>query len=129
MKTESVDRWLEVLTMFAGANILRIKGILNLAEFDQPLVIHGVQHIFHPPVMLDAWPSDDRRSRIVFITRDLDEAALRDTLAIMTDGISRFEVYGPEGGWGLPGAVPQSLPNASGDSDLGLLGLMPERSW
>lgn len=129
MKTESVDRWLEVLTMFAGANILRIKGILNLAEFNQPLVIHGVQHIFHPPVMLDTWPSEDRRSRIIFITRDLDEAALRDTLAIMTGGISRFEVYGPEGGWGLPGAVPQSLPNASGDSDLGLLGLMPERSW
>lgn len=52
--------------MFKGQDVLRIKGILNLEGFEQPAVIHGVQHIFHPPVMLDAWPSDDHRSRIVF---------------------------------------------------------------
>ena len=36
------------------------------------MAVHGVQHIFHPPAMLDAWPDDDRRSRIVMITRDLN---------------------------------------------------------
>lgn len=97
LRGEAFERWIEVLTLFAGPQILRIKGILNLAEFDHPAVIHGVQHVFHPPVLLDAWPSDDRRSRIVFITRDIGEATLRQTLDIMTAGISHFEVYGPQG--------------------------------
>lgn len=97
LRGEAFERWIEVLTLFAGPQILRIKGILNLAEFDRPAVIHGVQHIFHPPVLLDAWPSDDRRSRIIFITRDIEEATLRQTLDIMTAGISHFEVYGPQG--------------------------------
>ncbi len=91
----AVERWLDALMMFCSQDMLRTKGILNLKEFDRPLVIHGVQHIFHPPVMLDKWPSDDRRTRIVFITRDIDEAKLRDTLGLLTEGISRFEVYGP----------------------------------
>jgi G3E family GTPase len=36
---------------------------------DRPAVVHGVQHVFHAPVWLDRWPSDDRSSRMVFITR------------------------------------------------------------
>ncbi len=44
------------------------------------MVIHGVQHIFHPPALLDAWPDDDRRSRLVFITRGLDRALFEDSL-------------------------------------------------
>lgn len=114
---DAFERWLEVLTMFVGPQILRIKGLLNLAEFDRPVVIHGVQHIFHPPLMLDRWPSEDRRSRIVFITRDIDETALRGTLGLMTNGISRFEVYGPEGS-GLTGITQPSL--MSDPADIGL---------
>lgn len=75
-------------------DVLRIKGILNLEGFEQPAVIHGVQHIFHPPVMLDAWPSDDHRSRIVFITRDIDEAALRDTLSLLLRPVSSYSLAG-----------------------------------
>ena len=67
---------IEVLLSMRGENLLRVKGILNIAESDLPLVIHGVQHLFHPPVTLPAWPDDDRRSRIVFITRDLSKAAV-----------------------------------------------------
>ncbi len=53
-----------------GADLLRLKGIVNVAESpDRPAVIHGVQHVFHAPAWLKRWPSDDRRSRIVFITR------------------------------------------------------------
>lgn len=110
---EAFERWIEVLTMFSGEQILRIKGILNLAEFDRPAVIHGVRHVFHPPVLLNAWPSDDRRSRVVFITRDIDAAVLRQTLGIMTAGISHFEVYGPQGS-GFSGASPDTQPITPG---------------
>ena len=61
---------------FVGSNILRVKGILNIAGYDHPMVIHGVQHIFHPPAPLPAWPGVDRRSKIVFITRDVEREAV-----------------------------------------------------
>jgi G3E family GTPase len=51
-----------------------VKGILNLAGEDAPVAIHGVHHMFHPPVLLAPWTDDDRRSRIVFITRGLESA-------------------------------------------------------
>ncbi|WP_050468660.1 CobW family GTP-binding protein [Herbaspirillum chlorophenolicum] len=70
------DEWLSLLVGFKGPNILRIKGILNLKGEDKPTVIHGVQHIFHPTVTLPEWPSGDRRSRIVFITRDIERATI-----------------------------------------------------
>lgn len=79
------DTWLTVLLALKGPSLLRVKGILNIAELDGPLVIHGVQHVFHPPLHMKKWPSKDRRTRIVFITRDIDEAALRDTLQMFTD--------------------------------------------
>ena len=70
------DEWLSLLVGFKGQNILRIKGIVNLAGEDKPTVIHGVQHIFHPTVTLRAWPSEDRRTRIVFITKDIERATI-----------------------------------------------------
>jgi G3E family GTPase len=73
-------QWLEILTAFHGPDLLRVKGIVNVADRAGPLVIQGVQHIFHPPLALDAWPSDDRRTRIVFITRGLEEQVLRGML-------------------------------------------------
>jgi G3E family GTPase len=79
-------RWLEMLLQLRGADFLRTKGILNVDGFDGPVVIHGVQHMFHPAITLKAWPSDDHSSRIVFITRDIDEASLRDTLQVFGVG-------------------------------------------
>lgn len=78
------DTWLGLLLAMKGPDILRVKGIVNIEGFDGPLVIHGVQHVFHPPLQMKKWPGNDRRTRIVFITRDLDEAALRDTLRMFT---------------------------------------------
>ncbi len=72
--------WVEMLITLYGERLLRIKGILNVTESDAPIVIHGVQHIFHPPVQLDAWPSQDHRSHMVFITRDLDPEMFSHTL-------------------------------------------------
>jgi G3E family GTPase len=52
---------------------------VKLAEMPgTPVVIHGVQHLFHPPARLDGWPDDDHRSRLVFITRDLPEKTVRE---------------------------------------------------
>jgi G3E family GTPase len=78
----ALTKWLEMLVSFQGPDLLRVKGVVNIAGRASPLVIQGVQHIFHPPVPLDRWPGDDRRTRIVFITRGLDEAALRKTLGL-----------------------------------------------
>jgi G3E family GTPase len=64
--------FLEVLAEHCGADLLRLKGIVAIAESpERPAVIHGVQHMFHAPAFLDRWPSDDRHSRLVFIARDL----------------------------------------------------------
>lgn len=80
--------WLEALKDLLGGNILRIKGILNLEGRDRPTVIHGVQHTFHEPVSLPAWPSEDRRSRLVFITQDLTRAAVEATFEVFGHRIS-----------------------------------------
>ena len=67
---------LELLISNKGENILRVKGIVNVAGQDKPLAIHGVQHVFHPPAQLNGWPDDDHRTRIVFITRDFGREAI-----------------------------------------------------
>ena len=65
-------RWVERLLEENGDRILRLKGILHVAGDPRPVVVHGVQHIFHPLDRLPAWPDADRRSRLVVIARDLD---------------------------------------------------------
>lgn len=73
--------WVEMMISLHGANLLRIKGVLNVAEAAGPIAIHGVQHLFHPPVELPAWPDADRSSRLVFITRDIDGDTMSRSLA------------------------------------------------
>ena len=73
--------WIDMLISLYGRDILRIKGLLNVADQEPPLVIHGVQHVFHPPVSLADWPDADHRSRLVFIVRGLDPAVFENTLA------------------------------------------------
>jgi G3E family GTPase len=65
------DAWLRKIRLGRAEQLLRVKGILNTADSDLPLVIHGVHHVLHTPVQLAAWPDADRRSRIVLITRGL----------------------------------------------------------
>jgi len=84
---DGLATWLEVLTMTRGASVLRIKGILNLQGEDGPVAIHGVQHLFHPPAKLAAWPEGgSRRSRLVFILRDLDRATVENGLRAVLEG-------------------------------------------
>ncbi|MBN3846542.1 MULTISPECIES: GTP-binding protein [Burkholderiaceae] len=77
--------WLDVLLSLMGPSMLRIKGILNVQGEDRPIVIHGVQHVFHPPVPLDAWPGEDRHSRIVFITRAVERETVEETFRLFSE--------------------------------------------
>ncbi len=73
----TLDMFLDLLRSSQGAKLLRVKGLVALAEDpEHPVVIHGVQHVIHVPAVLPRWPSEDRRSRLVFIVDDLE----RDTV-------------------------------------------------
>jgi G3E family GTPase len=92
--------WLEMLIVTRGESLLRIKGILNLVGQERPIAIHGVQHLLHSPAPLPAWPkradgSDDRRSRIVFIVRDLDRRVIEDGLAAFNTAAAKEAEFRP----------------------------------
>jgi G3E family GTPase len=76
--------WLTMLLQARGADLLRVKGLLNVGgpgeDGGGPLLLNGVQHVVHPPEHLDAWPDDDRRSRLVFIGRGLERDAVERSL-------------------------------------------------
>ncbi|MDB5595384.1 MAG: cobalamin synthesis protein [Hyphomicrobiales bacterium] len=76
----ALETWLASITSLRGADLLRMKGILNVAGEPGPVVLQGVQHLLHPLTRLARWPDADRRSRIVFITQNIPEAALRNSL-------------------------------------------------
>ena len=77
-----LEMFLDLLRSVHGENLLRLKGIVKLKETPaSPLVIHGVQHIFHPPVRLPRWPDADRTSRLVFITRGIGRAEVENLLS------------------------------------------------
>jgi G3E family GTPase len=77
----TLELFLELLRSAHGPKLLRMKGIVQIAEEpEKPVVLHMVQHVLHPPARLDAWPSDDRRSRLVFITQDLPADTVRRLL-------------------------------------------------
>ena len=68
---------LELLAGHQGPDLLRVKGLVAISDYpDQPVVIHMVQHLIEPPIRLESWPDQDRRSRLVFITRNIDPARL-----------------------------------------------------
>ena len=67
--------------MVYGPKILRLKGIVAIEGEELPIAIHGVNQSFYPTEQLPAWPGPERRSRIVFITKDLDETSIRTAFA------------------------------------------------
>jgi len=74
--------WLTMLLNRHGERILRVKGILALAGEERPVVVHGVQHLVHAPTHLSDWPSEDRRSRIVFIVEGIEPELVRRSFAV-----------------------------------------------
>lgn len=73
--SSAFELFLTLLKSAHGEKLLRMKGIVKIAEYpDRPLILHGVQHVFHPPVQLARWPDDDHQTKMVIITKDLDES-------------------------------------------------------
>jgi G3E family GTPase len=68
--------WLTMLLHRYGNEVLRVKGILNVAGSDTPVAVHGVQYLVHPPTHMNAWPDTDRRSRLVLIVKGLAPTAI-----------------------------------------------------
>jgi G3E family GTPase len=75
------SRAMETLIALRGGDLLRVKGILNVAGCRGPVVVQYVQHLAHPPVELQSWADQNRDSRLVFVTRNLREAEIRDLFA------------------------------------------------
>jgi G3E family GTPase len=76
--TAGLAAWLNLMATLKGARLLRVKGIVNVAG--RPVVVHVVQSVIHEPVTLDTWPSADRGTRIVFITRGMARSEIESTL-------------------------------------------------
>jgi G3E family GTPase len=90
--------WLTMLLNRHGDRVLRVKGILNVADADTPVAIHGVQRLVHPPIHMAAWPDDDRRSRLVFIVDGLDRVLIERSLGAFLGSASRYSAAVASGG-------------------------------
>lgn len=91
----ALSRWLDYVAALKGDDLLRFKALVNVADRPEgPIVVHAVQHVLHPPLALDHWPSDDRASRLVFIVRDIPAEAIERTLARFGE-ISRESITRP----------------------------------
>ena len=81
MAWEPFARAMDTLTALRGPDLLRAKGLLNITGCKGPVLVQFVQHLAHPPVELRTWPDGERTSRLVFITRNISECAVRDLFA------------------------------------------------
>jgi G3E family GTPase len=85
---QGLDMFLGLLQSYHGANMLRMKGIVKVADDpERPVVLHGVQHVYHPPVRLPHWPDGDERTRLVFIVKDIEKRLIEDLFKAFTDEI------------------------------------------
>jgi G3E family GTPase len=78
---DAFARTMETLVALRGPDLLRVKGFLNVAGCTGPVVVQFVQHLAHPPFELERWPDGDRRTRVVFIARNLSERQVKGLLA------------------------------------------------
>ena len=81
MKWTVFSRAMETLLTLRGADVLRVKGFLDVEGCKGPVLVQFVQHLSPPPVELEMWPDGDRQSRVVFITRNIPEKQVRDLFA------------------------------------------------
>jgi G3E family GTPase len=84
--------WLSMLLQVHGPNVLRIKGLLNIGDAG-PVVMNVAQHVVHPPEHLPAWPSDDHRSNLVFITRVIDPGRIAYSLETFQHAAGRSDLH------------------------------------
>jgi G3E family GTPase len=84
-----IAAWLDALAATRGEDLLRVKGIVHVVNAAGPVVVHAVQHLFHPPVVLPKWPTPMKHSQIVFITRDLSREYVLEVLGAVRQTIAR----------------------------------------
>lgn len=86
---QGLEMFMELLKSYHGANMLRMKGIVKVSDDPaRPVVLHGVQHVFHPPVRLAAWPDGDERTRLVFIVKDIEKPLIEGLFRAFTDQLT-----------------------------------------
>jgi G3E family GTPase len=81
-------RSMDALMQLRGPDLLRVKGFLDVEGCKGPVMVQFVQHLAHPPVELESWPDQNRHSRVVFITRNIQERQVRDLFRAMTALVS-----------------------------------------
>ncbi len=83
---DAIRMFVDLLRSAHGEKLLRMKAVVALSDDpERPLVLHGVQSVFHPPQRLDRWPeASDRRTRMVLITKGLSESFVSDLFAAFT---------------------------------------------
>jgi G3E family GTPase len=85
--------FLQVVAEHCGARLLRLKGLVDVVESPgRPAVIHGVQHVFHPPAWLDAWPDEDHGTRIVVISQGLEARWLQNLLELLEEEVKACSI-------------------------------------
>lgn len=93
MRALTLTLLLEALADHVGPELLRLKGLVNIAERpDRPAVIHGVQHVFHAPIWLDKWPSADRNTRLVLIGRGLARPWIEHLIAAIDAELAELTI-------------------------------------
>ena len=86
---QGLELFMELLKSYHGENMLRMKGIVKVSDDPKrPVVLHGVQHVFHPPVRLASWPDGDERTRLVFIVKDIEKKMIEGLFRAFTDQIT-----------------------------------------
>lgn len=85
-----LELFLELLKSYHGANMLRMKAIVKVADdVTRPVVLHGVQHVFHPPVRLPQWPAQAaQETKMVFIVKDIEKPAIEGLFRAFTDELT-----------------------------------------
>ena len=81
----SLALWLSMVTQFQGDRVLRVKGLLGVGDDPRPVVVNAVQHVVYPTYAMTRWPSADRSSRVVVITRNLEEALFAELRASLEE--------------------------------------------
>ncbi len=86
---QGLELFFELLASYHGANMLRMKGLIKTSDDPlRPLAVHGVQHVFHPPVRLKDWPDGIAETRLVFIVKDIEKSEIEGLFKAFTDQIS-----------------------------------------
>jgi len=94
LTSDRFDLWMDLLMARRGSDLLRLKALVHLVDVPFPFVVHGVQHIFHPPVPLKDWEGADRRTKFVLILKDFTDFEVQDlfgalgSLSVVEDGMS-----------------------------------------